>query len=161
MPTEYFISRKIGDFVYCGCPPCGVLFQSLTAIISVFSSCGCVVFDTASVKIDHTTGITGALSAGVGTTNIGFAFMQAYADGDFTCATPVGVPSTAPVNLTITCLGPILFPEIDIGGFGPVFRSASGGGIGDIITNDLNCGSAPPPGEGIFGIVGSVQLFLP
>lgn len=157
MPTEYFLSRKIGDTVYCGCPPCDVVFANLDAIIAGFASCGCIAFpdDNTSLKIDHVDGVVGAFSALVGTTTIGTAFIQPYGLGDQTCTTPQGSPAAATVSLDITCLGPILFPEITIVGFGLIFQNALGGRIGDIITNDLVCGG------GLFGIVGSVQLFLP
>lgn len=159
------LSRKIGDTIYCGCPPCEVVFSNLDAVIAIFASCGCIAFpDDApptSLKIDHVTGITGAFSASIGSTIIGDAYIQAYAGGDLTCSSPVGAPQLNSVLLDITCFGGRLFPRIDIVGFGPLFINTSGGLIGETIDNELNCGSTPPPGQGIFGIVGSVQLFLP
>lgn len=157
MPTEYFLSRKIGEFVYCGCPPCEILFASMDVIVSIFTSCGCVALpgDDTSIQIDHVTGVTGAFSTGIGSTSLGTAFIQSYGIGDQTCTTPVGLPGAADVVLTTTCIGPILFPEITIVGFGLIFQNLTGGRIGDIITNDLTCGAET------LGLVGSVQYFLP
>ncbi len=161
--AEIIISRKVGDSIQCGCPPCEEIFQGMTAIIAVFISCECVAFPDdmppTSLKIDHVTGITGAFSpVGVGGNSIGEAYIQGYAGDDLTCSSPIGDPQLNPVSLLITCLGPILFPEIVIAGFGSIFKSATGGRVGDIITNDLACGD---PIELPLGIVGSVQLFLP
>lgn len=160
--NQFVLTQNIGGTIFCGCVPCGTAFATfnpLTIIISGFTICGCIPLpdDNTSLLILSKTGITGMFSQNWPGSSIGDLSVQAYGLGDETCTTPIGAPSTFGVVLNLECVGDTIFPEILVPGFDPpfnkLFTSATGGTFGQLILNDLNCGTA------ISATVDSVQIF--
>lgn len=117
----------------------------LLVTIGTFTICGCAADAFRSYKVLSDTVAPGVYSApttagnlGPWEANVGEAEMQTYADSDFDCLTPAGVPSHPAVLVAISCVDDIITVTGRItDGVQPIFFAT--GAIGDTLTNTLDC----------------------
>ena len=148
--SDYYLSRKVGDDVVCGCQAC-LDIDNVEALFSGVGNCpSCLFLSSLGLYLKGTANVLSGVQTlpqtGVGVRELTVANGYSYSLYNDSICTSFSSSGTADLRIRVNCTDGIYTIEAlaqDVGGMGDnefIFQDTTGAAFGDALTNTTSCG---------------------